>query len=380
MRKRTFIFFVSVFLLIQSSVFPEGDKNKYVSDLKQDVPVEGESASKPGRTVLPNPDGFLIQRAIIYNLLESGANAYKEKNYSLAEEEMKKVLELDPSNKFAHELIGDIYYLTQNLSEAKSHWQKSLSAENIQRVNSKLAKLQKEMPVESKLKSAEEEHFIIRYDRTQKEYSSYQLKTLLREAYKSIYQDMGTPLEEKTVVLLYDPDVFNKSVRKEHWSGALFDGKIRVPLKGEEDKKLGGSKEFRKLIWHELGHVFIYEIGGKNVPLWVHEGIAQYEENKIIPVNTDLFRAFLKSGKIYRISQLSLGSKLFKDNQTILLFYQESFIVMKYLIKQYGFYKVRELLKSIRKGENFDSAFISTFNLSPDEMDKKWLAWAGKNA
>lgn len=435
MRSKTLLLFILTFLLVQTVAFPEGDENQYVTkiqsledsyqksqnanlekqlaqayldyahflkeekrykeakdysgmakslgadvpDAEEEIPEEPAPIAQPALEPMPNPEGFLMQRGIVYNLLESGANAYKEKNYSLAEEQMKKALERDPSNKFAHELLGDIYYLTQNLPEAKVHWEKALSAENMQRVNIKLAKLKKEMPVESKLKSAEEEHFIIRYDRTQKEYSSYQLKTILRESYKTIYQDMGAPLEEKTIVLLYDPEVFNKSVKTEHWSGALFDGKIRVPMKGGEEKNLEGSREFKKLVQHELCHVFVFEIAGKNVPLWVHEGLAQYEENKIIPVNTDLFRATLNSGKYYKISQLNLGSKLFKDDKSILLFYQESYIVMNYLIKQYGFYKVREMLKAIQKGDSFDSAFLSTFNLSPDEMDKKWIIWADKN-
>lgn len=349
------------------------------SDLAQKEAVPVISAATLAAMPAPSPDGFAMQKAIVYHLFEDGIAAFKEKNYPLAEEQMNKVLKENPSNKYAHELLGDICYLTQRLNEAKAHWQQAMTRENMERINIKLSKVQKEIPVESKLKIADEEHFLIRYDRTQKEYSSYQLKTILREAYRSIYQDLGASLEEKIVVLLYDPEVFDTSVKTEHWSGALFDGKIRVPLKAGEETNEEQVNGLKKLIWHELGHVFVYEIGGKDVPLWMHEGIAQYEEDKIVPVPVETFQNLKAAGKIFSFSQLSLGSKLFEDDQSILLFYQESFLIMKFLIKRFGFYKISKLLKAIANGESMDSAFLSVLNLSPNELDRQWQVWQRQN-
>ena len=347
---------------------------------KKPIPA-GADAKKEERlpeAILPqgtNPDAFFMGKAIVYQLFKEGVEAYKDKNYSLAEEQMKRVLEYDPQNKYAHELLGDISYQTQNLEKAKYHWERAMTSQNMNRVRSKLSKLEKEIPVETQLKSANEEHFLIRYDRTQKEYSSYQLKSMLREAYKVIYRDLGVPLSGKIVVLLYDQEVFDRAVKPRHWSGALFDGKIRIPLAKGDENKPATSRFLKKLIRHELSHVFVYEIGGKNVPLWMQEGIAQYEENRVSRILIDNFHDAFARGKIFSITDLERGERLFKDDKSVLTFYQESFLYITFMNKRYGFYKVREILKAIGKGETFDSAMVLVLNISPEDLDQQFHSW-----
>ena len=359
------------------------------NDLK--VKLEGESGSSvlvareenmDKAIPLPeakNLDEFLTSKTIVYHLFGEGIKAYKDKNYALAEEHMKRVLEHEKGNKYAHELLGDTYYQTQNLQKAKFHWKRAMTSENMARVRQKLDKVSKEIPLESGLKTTEGEHFIVRYDESQKEYSSYQLKEILREAYRDIYQDFSVPFSGKIVVLLYDRNVFDKSVKPMHWSGAFFDGKIRIPFSSDNENNLEKNRELKRLVLHELSHVFVYEVGGREIPLWLQEGIAQYEENKIVQISLIPFKKALSRNETYTLRQLEQGEALFKDNQSIVVFYQQSFLFVKFLVKQYGFFKLREILKTMKGDEKFDSAIDLVLNISPGELEQQWKSWLKTN-
>ncbi|GEM_PF-831297 len=346
----------------------------------------GKTDQSPGNALpefsLPsseNPESYFMGKAIVYEIFEEGVAAYKARDYDLAEQQMKQVLKYEPSNKYAYELLGDIYYQSQNLNAAKSHWEKSITSDNMKRVQQKLDKVLKELPVERGLKAEDEEHFIIRYDREQKDYSPYEIKTFLREAYRAVYRDLGVPISGRVTVILYDQEVFNKKVKAKHWSGALFDGKIRIPMEKNIENDPSKIRQLKRLIRHELAHVFVYEAGGKNVPLWLHEGIAQYEEAKTSPIYIGDFLNSFRRGKTYNLKQLERGEKLLKDQTSVLLFYQQSYLFVSYIIKKYSFFKLKGLLKEIAKGENLDSAILLVFNREPEELDKDFQSWAKAN-
>ncbi|MBI4398363.1 MAG: hypothetical protein HY586_04495 [Candidatus Omnitrophica bacterium] len=326
-----------------------------------------------------NPDSFLFKKAMIFQLLQDGMKAYKEKNYELTQERMKQVLEYESDNKYAHELLGDVNYQLQNLEAAEEHWKASASSGNMNRVKKKLEKVTKEIPVEKGLKAAEEEHFLIRYDQSLKEYSTYDIKTLLRGAYRAVYRDLGIPLAGKTTVILYDEQAFNQAIKPNHWSGALFDGKIRIPVEEGIERDPAKARRLERLLRHELAHVFVHEIGGVATPLWLHEGVAQYEESKLSPIYIGDFLNAFEKGKIYSMKQLEGGEKLLSSDGAVFLFYQQSYLMVTYLVQKYGLYKIKELLKSIGKGDSQDSALLLVYNLAPDELGKDFSSWAKAN-
>lgn len=61
------------------------------------------------------------------------------------------------------------------------------------------------------------------------------------------------------------------------WTGALFDGKIRIPFNVLQD-----WPKHKSTLAHELAHAFVHEISQQSrlqVPIWFDEGIAQIAEN-----------------------------------------------------------------------------------------------------
>lgn len=59
------------------------------------------------------------------------------------------------------------------------------------------------------------------------------------------------------------------------WTGALFDGKIRIPLNVMKD-----WPKHRGTLAHELGHAFVHSMAKGRVPTWFDEGLAQILEER----------------------------------------------------------------------------------------------------
>jgi tetratricopeptide (TPR) repeat protein len=123
------------------------------------------------------------------------------------------------------------------------------------------------------------QHFTLQYDGARDELLSRGYLDVLEDL-EVAYQDYGEffdifPVEkghEKFAVVLYDHDVFDTVTGIGEWAGGAFDGTIRVPVRNFQRDR----NRIRAVLRHELVHAFIQEVGGKKVPGWLNEGLAQY--------------------------------------------------------------------------------------------------------
>ena len=54
------------------------------------------------------------------------------------------------------------------------------------------------------------------------------------------------------------------------WSGGLFDGRIRLPIRGG----LADRREFERVLTHEYVHALVHSVAAGGVPAWLNEGLA----------------------------------------------------------------------------------------------------------
>ena len=75
---------------------------------------------------------------------------------------------------------------------------------------------------------------------------------------------------------LYTGQAFFDVTQAPSWTGAVNDGKLRIPIEG-----VGSiTPELAHVLKHELAHSFINQISAGRCPQWLHEGIAQALEPK----------------------------------------------------------------------------------------------------
>ena len=111
---------------------------------------------------------------------------------------------------------------------------------------------------------------------------------------------------------------------------------------------------------HELTHLIFRDIAGKNtIPLWLNEGLANYEAS-VTSVSNELLAKYIKEGAhillgdLLRIGTYPEGKKMRE------LFYAQSEKLVEFLITQHGRKKFRRFCDLILKDKSFkDSLFIS---------------------
>ncbi len=313
------------------------------------------------------------QELMAVDYINEGYKLFQKNQYDLAFEAATSALKYDPKSPVAHELAGDILYLKQDLAGANDHYRTAFSLEPVPRLKDKLLKLTRESAGEKNLNTVEELHFLIKYDRNQSEYEGFELRMLLHETYLAIAHDLGHYLNHKTTVLFYDPKQFHQVGDLPHWVGGLFDGKVRLPV----NPRLLGEGQLRTVTRHEVAHVFIDDISHKRAPIWLHEGFAVYEQNKITPIPAYARRVLADSRNIIPFADLfnpATFEKHKNEQVWMNLFYMESYDFVDYLIGRFGIFYVKQLALAFGEDKNVEQAIQDVFKVSIDKMEKEWKA------
>ncbi len=313
------------------------------------------------------------QELMAVDYINEGYKLFQKNQYDLALEAANQALKYDPKSPVAHELAGDVFYLKQDLAGADEHYRLAFQYEPIARIKDKLLKLTKETVNEKNLNTVEEVHFLIKYDRNQSEYEGFELRTLLNDTYLGVARDLGHYLNHKTTVLFYDPKHFQQIGDLPHWVGGLFDGKVRLPV----NPRQLGEKQLRAVTRHEVAHVFIDDISHKRAPIWLHEGFAVFQENKVTPVSARALRVLADPQKVLPFADL-FNPAIYernKNNQAWMnLFYMQSYDFIDYIIGRYGIFYVKQLALAFGENKNVEQVIQDVFKVSIDKMEKEWKA------
>jgi hypothetical protein len=141
---------------------------------------------------------------------------------------------------------------------------------------------------------------------------------------------------------------------------------------------------FDTLLPHELGHIIFREFVGfknRNVPLWLDEGVATYQEktkrwgaDKLIKKAIDKEK-FIPLNKLTEIKDLTS-----LDKDTVDLFYNESVSIVYFLISHHGRYNFMTFCRALRDGKDLDRAVnisYSRFN-NVQELNDAWYRYLNK--
>ncbi|HNV86882.1 MAG TPA: tetratricopeptide repeat protein [Candidatus Omnitrophota bacterium] len=338
--------------------------------------AKGKDASPADFRALSDEEA--ANQKISGDFLMQGIRAFEKKEYGMAKEMLEEALRYSDKNPTVFELLGDIAYYEQDLKTAKSRYVEAFRLKNSSRIREKIEKLSREAPIETQLDQYSDEHFIIRYKKnvTQPFGGGYEIREYLREAWGAISKDFGVYPKDKTVVLLYNEEEYRYLSGSPAWVGGQYDGKIRLPA---YKQKIDSSK-LKKLVWHELTHYFVYEISQGKCPRWLNEGLAQYEENKIVPIDIRYFEAAEKNKYLLPFEDLDRGISESSDPTEVFLFYQQSFMVTSSLISKYRMFKVKEMLEEYAKGATTEQVFERALQTSFRAFEIKWLASLGKKS
>lgn len=132
-----------------------------------------------------------------------------------------------------------------------------------------------------------------------------------------------------------------------------------------------GAAFLTSLLPHELSHLILSDFMGKEqVPLWLTEGFAQWEQKgRKVP-------GFAK-GQGFRLKDLIVTDiRQDPDQKRVAIFYAQSASLVGYMINTYGGTAFGDFCKALRDGKAVDAALAAAYSSdlhSLDVLEQKWL-------
>jgi len=316
---------------------------------------------------------------LLYNI---GAKAYEDHDQAKAREYLGESLNYrSQANAYVYQLLGSIEYFQQNLEKAMEYWNSALLEEDITEeqaeiIQKQLDKINTEKKAEKGLTNYRSDKFIIRYDRASSDATGYKLNSTLRSAYRVVGRYFNHFPKEKVTVIVYNADIFRKETDNSHGGiRAVYDGKIRLPSVDEKTD----LTTFKSLLWHEYTHAIVYQLAGKTCPIWLNEGLAQSQENTIVPIKLPYLKKAVRQNKTIPFDMIFSKHDHIPDKIDVALFYQQAYSMTRFLVKRYQLYKIKKILTDLKQNKPFKEAFKDQLYLSPKRFEEKWLTYVEKS-
>ncbi|HKU28019.1 MAG TPA: tetratricopeptide repeat protein, partial [Candidatus Sulfotelmatobacter sp.] len=145
----------------------------------------------------------------------------------------ERAVRSNPNSPDAYTMLGYAQFVTDRTKDAITSWQQSLALRPDPAVQRLLDKAQREQKAESEFAQHESSHFVLHYEgKASSEALRNQILSVLEADYDDLVRDLGTPPRDNVLVTLYTETAFFDVTHAPSWAGALYDGKLRIPLSG----------------------------------------------------------------------------------------------------------------------------------------------------
>jgi tetratricopeptide (TPR) repeat protein len=285
-----------------------------------------------------------------------GMSYFRLGNYQTANEYFEKALESDANDFVARKALAFSYYKLDDLGKSIEHAGKGLSLVSDPELQALFDRLRKEKNTQRNFIEESTAHFKVLFDGYEHGNIDREVIGILEDAYRFVGQEIDHfPAGSITVILNTNSDFFD-TTGAPHWSGGMYDGKIRVPIRGAE----GQGDLLKKVLFHEYTHAAVHSIT-QRCPRWIDEGMAEYfsEGNQ------------QKIGQLIPLRNIE-NSFLGLSGRNVYIAYQESYSAVSYLIEKYGMHRMKEMLESLSKGSDPDQAFRNAFGKTYADFIREW--------
>jgi hypothetical protein len=167
-------------------------------------------------------------------------------------------------------------------------------------------------------------------------------------------------------VILYPDQTFFDITRAASWSGAVFDGKIRVPVKGLATV----TPALRATLIHELTHAFIGALP-QDCPAWFNEGVAQLQEGDSAEPLRKMLGQWRQTDRLIPLRDLQKSFANLPE-ATADVAYAEALSMTEYMVKQHGKASIGTILGLMSQNYNFETAFTTTLRRSLQDFESAW--------
>jgi len=259
-------------------------------------------------------------------------------------------LKQDPNYTPASLLLGELLYRNGDIDGAIMIYDNALrNAPGHAQLTRKLELWRKEADLHGRFDQKIGAHFTVLFEGPAEADLAARAVEILEKAYWRLGAALYSYPPDVISVVLYTQEQFRDITQSPSWAGGAFDGRIRVPVRGA----LQNTREFERVLTHELTHAFVRSIGGRHVPYWLDEGLAMHFDGSDIEARRAVVRKATQLLPLTRLEQ-SFASL---DDAGARLAYAESAIAVDRLIGMTGTTAVVSLMTDLAAGVPLAAAF-----------------------
>jgi len=178
----------------------------------------------------------------------------------------------------------------------------------------------------------------------------------------------GADLGRMPAALLYQGKRYFALTDSPEWVGAIYDGRIHVPVPPDAAE----SEGYRALLSHELAHAFITELSRGRAPGWLQEGIAEYLEGRRISVaDAALSLAVLP---LESTADLSAAFSQRNDWERARAAYRLALFCVQELIADYGPRAAACIVRGLAGGASLETVIQRETGRSLEALEAGWRA------
>lgn len=278
----------------------------------------------------------------------------------------ERAVRIAPDSPDALAVLGYAQFASDRNREAIRSWKRSLELRPDSTIQQYLDKAQREAAAEANFSENASSHFTLRYEGKQTPESLRRgLIATLESDYDDLTRELGAAPRNIAVVLYTDQTFFDVT-QAPSWSGAVNDGKLRIPVQGLESV----TSDLARVLKHELAHSFINQLAGGRCPQWLNEGVAQALEPKSVRSNGRRLAQLFQSQHQIPFNTLE-GSFMRFSGMEAVLAYDESLAAVEYISDTYGMSEVRRILERLGQGSSTEAALRSTIHSDYGQLERE---------
>jgi hypothetical protein len=269
-----------------------------------------------------------------------------------------------PDSPDALTVLGYVQFAADHTAEAIRAWKHSLDLRPDATVQKYLEKAQRDATAEADYSQHESSHFTLKYEGKQtSDTLRGQLVATLESEYDDLVRELGIAPRNSIPVVLYTEQSFFDVTQAPSWSGAVYDGKLRIPINGLSSV----TPELARVLKHELAHSFISQLSGGRCPQWLNEGIAQAVEPKQLS-HGQLLAELFRTQREIPLNALEGSFMQFSGTQATVA-YEESLAAVQYISDTYGMSDLQRILERLGQGSSTEAALRATIRSDYGQLE-----------
>ena len=318
-------------------------------------------------------------------LLMNVAYIYLRRNeYKQALDYLERAKRLVPENPDIAKLAGWAYYGMNKLDQAVAEWKHALGLRPDKELQAALEAALRDKKEEESYKENESSHFKLKYNGAAEPALARDVLRTLEAHFSAIESELNYTPPESIGVVLYTDEAFRDITRVPSWAGALYDGRIRVPVQG----LTAVDAELSRSLKHELTHSFIAQktrsacMGlaascASRAPTWLQEGLAQWMEgHRSSDDAAALVQIFDEKGSI-PLGRLE-GSWTRFDRDTAHYAYAWALANTEYIIQTDGMGDIDRILDRIGSGMSTEQALREVLHSDYNDLMESAVSYLRK--